>query len=66
LRINAALYLFRSPFLCRETVTWLNGRHVLLEIPDLRAFHIDSAQGLQHAELLLGSGMVKLPWLQST
>jgi len=63
LRINAALYLFRTAFLRREAEAWQNGRHLLLEIPELRAFHIDSAEDLQLAELLLGSGMVALPWL---
>jgi CMP-N,N'-diacetyllegionaminic acid synthase len=63
LRINAALYLFRAAFLLREADSWLDGRHVLLEIPELRAFHIDSAEDLRLAELLLDSGMVALPWL---
>lgn len=64
LRINAALYLFRSSFLRRETAAWMDGRHLLLEIPELRAFHIDSAEDLQLAEMLLGSGIVVLPWLE--
>jgi N-acylneuraminate cytidylyltransferase len=63
LRINAALYLFRSSFLRRESETWLNGRHLVLEIPDVRAFHIDSAEDLQVAELLVAGGLVALPWL---
>ena len=63
LRINAALYLFRSAFLRREAEAWQSGRHLLLEIPELRAFHIDSAEDLRVAELLVASGMVALPWL---
>jgi N-acylneuraminate cytidylyltransferase len=63
LRINAALYLFRADFLERERETWLAGRHLALEIPDLRAFHIDVEEDLRHAEALLASGLVSLPWL---
>lgn len=63
LRIIAALYLWRTDFLLREKDTWLNGRHVPLEIPELRAFHIDTEDDLRLCELVLGSGMVKLPWL---
>jgi CMP-N-acetylneuraminic acid synthetase len=63
LRINAALYLWRTEFLLREKETWLNGRHVPLEIPELRAFHIDTEEDLRLCELVLDSGMVELPWL---
>ena len=66
LRINAALYLFRSSFLRQETKTWLNGRHLLLEIPELRAFHIDSTEDdFRLCELVLERGLVQLPWLES-
>ena len=65
LRINAALYLFRSGFLRAERTTWLAGRHVPVEIPDVRAFHIDSADDLRVAEALLQAGVVSLPWLES-
>ena len=63
LRINAALYLFRADFLRREEETWMNGRHLLLEIPEARAFHIDSEEDLALAELKLTSGALTLPWL---
>jgi CMP-N,N'-diacetyllegionaminic acid synthase len=63
LRINAALYLFRSSFLRRETETWQNGRHLVLEIPERRAFHIDSGEELRLVELVLEAGLVELPWL---
>ena len=63
LRINAALYLFRTAFLRREKETWQNGRHLALEIPDLRAFHIDSEADFRLCELVLESGLVTLPWL---
>jgi CMP-N,N'-diacetyllegionaminic acid synthase len=63
LRINAALYLFRTSFLRRETETWINGRHLILEIPEARAFHIDDEADLRRSELALEAGLVELPWL---
>jgi N-acylneuraminate cytidylyltransferase len=63
LRINAALYLFRTSFLRTETEAWQNGRHLALEIPDLRAFHIDSEEDLRLAEAVLAAGLVRLPWI---
>jgi len=63
LRINAALYLFRTSFLRREQHTWLRGRHLALEIPEIRAFHIDTEDDLKVCEALLAAGVVRLPWL---
>jgi CMP-N,N'-diacetyllegionaminic acid synthase len=62
LRINAAVYLFRTSFLRAQREAWQNGRHLVLEIPDLRAFHIDSADDFRVAEALLAAGLVRLPW----
>lgn len=64
-RINAALYLFRVDFLRAARETWLDGRHLPLEIPDVRAFHIDSAADFEVAEALIRCGVVSLPWLDS-
>jgi CMP-N,N'-diacetyllegionaminic acid synthase len=63
-RINAALYLFRASFLRREMETWMNGRHLLLEIPEARAFHIDNEEDIKGTELALEAGLVELPWLR--
>jgi CMP-N-acetylneuraminic acid synthetase len=63
LRINAALYLFRTAFLRDEPESWLDGRHRVLEIPELRAFHIDDENGFRLCELVLEQGLVTLPWL---
>jgi N-acylneuraminate cytidylyltransferase len=63
LRINGALYLFRSDFLRTADQSWLSGRHLPLEIPELRAFHIDTEQDFDLCELVLESGLVTLPWL---
>lgn len=65
LRINAALYLFRSAFLRDEKEAWQNGRHLALEIPDERAFHIDSEWDFRLCELVLDAGLVRVPWLHS-
>jgi N-acylneuraminate cytidylyltransferase len=62
-RINGALYLWRRAFVVRTGPAWIQGRHRLLEIPELRAFSIDDAQDMAMAELAVGSGMVRLPWL---
>ena len=63
LRINAALYLFRTAFLRTEREAWQNGRHLVLEIPDLRAFHVDSEEDFRLMEAVLAAGLVRLPWL---
>jgi N-acylneuraminate cytidylyltransferase len=64
LRINAALYLFRSTFLRGAGETWLDGRHLMLEIPDARAIHIDDRRDLELCELLVEAGRLRLPWLE--
>lgn len=63
LRINAALYLFRTPFLRAARETWLDGRHLALEIPELRAFHIDTEADFRLCELAVEAGLVRLPWI---
>jgi hypothetical protein len=35
----------------------------MYEIPELRAMSIDDLEQFQFAELLVKSGLVKLPWL---
>ena len=63
LRINAALYLFRADFLRGARESWLEGRHLPLEIPDVRAFHIDTERDFRQCELAIEAGLVRLPWL---
>jgi CMP-N-acetylneuraminic acid synthetase len=62
-RINAALYLFRSAFILQARETWLEGRHLLLEIPEARGFHIDSEVDFRLCELAIANGLIELPWL---
>lgn len=64
LRINGALFLWRSEFVRRTPPAWLHaGKHLPLEIPETRAFSIDDADELALAELMIGAGLVRLPWL---
>jgi CMP-N-acetylneuraminic acid synthetase len=66
LRINAALYLFRAEFVRRGAETWLDGRHLPLEIPEVRAFDIDTEMDFRLGELVLREGLVRLPWLEQS
>ena len=61
-RINGSLYLWRRDFVL-ETTNWRAGRLQLHEMPERRAIHIDDAEQFEHAEHLLRSGAVRLPWL---
>ena len=63
-RINATLYLWRRDFLL-GTRNWMGGKLLLLEVPELRAIHIDDPDELRLADLLLRKGLVRLPWLES-
>jgi CMP-N,N'-diacetyllegionaminic acid synthase len=62
LRINGALYLWRTPFV-RAHDDAGSARLVGLEIPERRAIDIDTADDLELAELLVSEGLVRLPWL---
>jgi CMP-N,N'-diacetyllegionaminic acid synthase len=63
-RINAMLYLWRTAFVRGAATSWRVGaRNLLYETPELRSLHIDSPEDFAHAELLLHSGAVRLPWL---
>lgn len=61
LRINGALYLWRSAFV--RDGAWPGGRQRILEIPEERAFSIDDLHEFQVAEALVERGLVRLPWL---
>jgi N-acylneuraminate cytidylyltransferase len=64
LRINGTLYLWRTQFVRRVEPGWLDaGKFRSVEIPESRAFSIDDLWEFQLAELAIGSGLVRLPWL---
>lgn len=65
-RINASLYLWRAAFVRREPESWrTQGRHLIYEIPEGRAVHIDDPQGFARAEDMLRAGLLDFPWLSS-
>jgi CMP-N,N'-diacetyllegionaminic acid synthase len=62
-RINGALYLWRAEHVRGAPENWRDAPHLLLEIPERRAFSIDDLYELELADLLLRGGLVRLPWL---
>lgn len=64
-RINASLYIWRTAFIRRCNGNWRReGNHLLHEIPESRAIHIDELFEFQKTECLIKEGLVKLPWLK--
>lgn len=64
-RINASLYIWRTDFVKACTGDWrTEGKHLLYEIPEARAIHIDDLFEFQKAEILVKEGLIKFPWLQ--
>jgi N-acylneuraminate cytidylyltransferase len=65
-RINATLYIWRTEFVRREADGWRgSGRHLVYEVPESRAIHIDDLEEFRKAEALIRHGLVRLPWLAS-
>jgi CMP-N-acetylneuraminic acid synthetase len=66
-RINATLYLWRSAFVRRIPLDWRSqGRHLIYEVPEINAIHIDDADEFRRAETLIQHGVISLPWLTGT
>lgn len=65
-RINASLYLWRRDFLLsKKALKWIDeGKNLMVEIPEIRAFHIDHIEDFDKAKVLLEAGIVKLPWIE--
>ncbi len=64
LRINGNFYVWRTAFVRTMGDAWFDeGRHGMVEIPDLRAFAIDYAYQFDMLEALVAAGVVRLPWL---
>lgn len=65
-RINATLYIWRAEFVRREADKWLeHGRHLIYEVPERRAIHIDDMDEFLRTEALIRQGFVCFPWLES-
>ncbi|MBN2381418.1 acylneuraminate cytidylyltransferase family protein [bacterium] len=63
-RINATLYLWRRTFLLETNPTWITqGNFLLQQIPENRSIHIDHLDEFDKAEILINSGLIRLPWL---
>ena len=63
-RINGSVFLWRREFLERAPAAWFSaGRYLAVEIPEERAFSIDNQLEFELAELMLRSGLLRLPWL---
>lgn len=66
-RINGSLYIWRAGFVRTADRSWRRtGKHLIYEIPELRAMSIDTAQEFEQAELLVKSGLVTFPWLATS
>jgi N-acylneuraminate cytidylyltransferase len=64
-RINATLYIWRADFVRRAREWRAEGRHLVYEVPEINAIHIDDADEFERAELAITRGLVRLPWLQA-
>ena len=64
LRINGALYLWRSEFIrAHEDDPGAAARIAPCEIPERSAIDVDTADDLELAELLLRERVIRLPWV---
>jgi N-acylneuraminate cytidylyltransferase len=63
-RINGVLYIWRADFVRKEKNSWRRcGKHLIYEIPEMRAMSIDSLDEFKRAEALVQSGLIRFPWL---
>lgn len=63
-RINGSLYLWRRDFLLTLDGSWMDGKNVMLEIEEARAFSIDDIDEFNRADLMIRGGLVHFPWLE--
>ncbi len=63
-RINASLYIWQADFVRREAAGWRHAPHLIYEIPEARAIHIDELIEFKKAELMIQHGLIQLPWLK--
>jgi len=63
-RINATLYVWRASFVRAQVSDWRStGRHLLYEVPEASAIHIDDADEFARADVMIREGLLRLPWL---
>lgn len=64
-RINASLFIWRADFVRRAARDWRSeGKHLLYEVPESRAIHIDTVEEFERAESMLKCGMIRVPWIE--
>jgi N-acylneuraminate cytidylyltransferase len=64
-RINGSLYIWRADFVRREERGWRHAPHLMYEMPEARAIHIDDASEFEKTELLVKHQWIRLPWLEN-
>jgi N-acylneuraminate cytidylyltransferase len=64
-RINASVYLWRRDFLLEAGGSWMGGRHLMHEIPESRAIHIDDIDEFERADLMIRHGLIRFPWMEA-
>lgn len=62
-RINGSLYIWRAEFVRREPKGWRHAHHLIYEMPEARAIHIDDENEFKKTDLLIRHGLIQLPWL---
>lgn len=63
-RINGSLYIWHTDFVRREEKGWRHAPHVLYEMPEARAIHIDDMNEFDKTDLLIRQGWINFPWLE--
>jgi CMP-N-acetylneuraminic acid synthetase len=64
-RINGTFYIWPTSIV-RSKSSWRDGTRLLQYVTsEDRAFAIDTLEEFQKAELLVKSGLIRLPWLNS-
>ena len=61
-RITGLLYLWRRDYLL-TCDNWREGRLRMLVLPDSRAVSIDDLEAFNRLDVLVGAGLITLPWL---
>lgn len=62
-RINGALYVWRTAHVRAAPSSWRDAPHLMLEMPEERAFSIDDLHEFRLAQAVLEGGLITLPWL---
>jgi CMP-N,N'-diacetyllegionaminic acid synthase len=65
-RINGSLYIWRADFVRKEKQGWRQGHHLIYQMPEERAIHIDDASEFSKNDLLIRNGWIQLPWLEKS